>query len=52
MLATQSIQLGYRDKCLVVGVESMSQAPFYLARGDLNYGDTKLVVCFKVLNFE
>ena len=43
MLATQSIQLGCREKCLVVGVESMSQAPFYLARGELSYGDTKIV---------
>jgi len=43
MLATQSIQLGYRNTALVVGVESMSQAPFYLPRGDHGYGDIKLV---------
>jgi acetyl-CoA C-acetyltransferase len=43
MLATQSIQLGCRNTCLVVGVESMSQCPFYLSRGEHGYGDVKLV---------
>jgi acetyl-CoA C-acetyltransferase len=43
MLATQSVQLGCRDVTLVVGVESMSQAPFYLSRGDHGYGEIKLV---------
>uniref|UniRef100_A0A914I7S0 Acetyl-CoA acetyltransferase n=1 Tax=Globodera rostochiensis TaxID=31243 RepID=A0A914I7S0_GLORO len=39
----KSVQLGQRTVVLVVGVESMSQAPFYLARGDNNYGDIKLL---------
>uniref|UniRef100_A0A915EI25 Acetyl-CoA acetyltransferase n=1 Tax=Ditylenchus dipsaci TaxID=166011 RepID=A0A915EI25_9BILA len=43
ILASQSIQLGCRNVCLVVGVESMSQTPFYLARGEHGYGDIKLV---------
>uniref|UniRef100_A0A915PEH6 Acetyl-CoA acetyltransferase n=1 Tax=Meloidogyne floridensis TaxID=298350 RepID=A0A915PEH6_9BILA len=41
-LATQSLMLGTRDVVLVVGVESMSQTPFYLARGENGYGDVKL----------
>jgi len=43
MLATQSIQLGNRSTALVVGSESMSQAPFYLARTEHSYGDVKLL---------
>ncbi|KAL3097377.1 hypothetical protein niasHS_003825 [Heterodera schachtii] len=43
ILGAQSVQLGQRSVVLVVGVESMSQAPFYLARGDNNYGDIKLL---------
>ncbi|KAI1718498.1 acetyl-CoA acetyltransferase [Ditylenchus destructor] len=42
ILASQSIQLGCRNTCLVVGVESMSQTPFYLARGEHGYGEVKL----------
>jgi len=43
MLATQSIQLGCRHVTMVVGSESMSQTPFYMARMDPGYGDVKLV---------
>ena len=43
MLATQSIQLGCRNVTMVVGSESMSQTPFYMARTDPGYGDVKLV---------
>ena len=43
ILATQSQQLGVRKISLIVGAESMSQAPFYLDRGDHGYGDIKLV---------
>ncbi|CAK5029706.1 unnamed protein product [Meloidogyne enterolobii] len=56
-LATQSLMLGTRDVALVVGVESMSQTPFYLARGENGYGDVKLVdgiqrdgICDALLN--
>nr|CAD2181554.1 unnamed protein product [Meloidogyne enterolobii] len=56
-LATQSLMLGTRDVVLVVGVESMSQTPFYLARGENGYGDVKLVdgiqrdgICDALLN--
>lgn len=47
IVGAQSIQLGVRQKCLIVGVENMSQAPFYLARGDHGYGDLKIVVGFR-----
>ncbi|KAI6196640.1 Acetyl-CoA acetyltransferase A, mitochondrial [Aphelenchoides besseyi] len=43
ILASQSIQVGYRDCVLVVGTESMTNAPFYLNRGDHGYGDLKLI---------
>jgi len=43
ILAAQSIQLGVRNTVLVVGTESMSQAPFYLNRGEHTYGEIKLV---------
>jgi len=43
ILAGQSIQLGYRNHVLVVGTESMSNAPFYLNRGEHGYGDIKLI---------
>jgi len=42
ILATQSIQLSQRQTVLVVGSESMSQAPFYLARSEHGYGEIKL----------
>lgn len=41
--ATQSIKLGDKNTVLVAGTESMSNAPFYLNRGDHGYGDLKLV---------
>ncbi|WFD32906.1 acetyl-CoA C-acetyltransferase [Malassezia sp. CBS 17886] len=37
--ATQSIQLGERSIMLAGGMESMSNAPYYLPRGGLSYGD-------------
>ncbi|KAI6194081.1 hypothetical protein M3Y96_01086900 [Aphelenchoides besseyi] len=43
ILASQAIQVGYRDCVLVVGTESMTNAPFYLNRGDHGYGDLKLI---------
>ncbi|CAJ0581369.1 unnamed protein product, partial [Mesorhabditis spiculigera] len=42
-MACMSIQTGYREKCLVVGTECMSQVPFYMARGDTPYGGLTLV---------
>uniref|UniRef100_A0A7E4W4B9 Acetyl-CoA acetyltransferase n=1 Tax=Panagrellus redivivus TaxID=6233 RepID=A0A7E4W4B9_PANRE len=43
ILATQAHQLGLHKVSLVVGTESMSNAPFYLDRADHGYGDIKLV---------
>ncbi|CAJ0955537.1 unnamed protein product, partial [Mesorhabditis belari] len=42
-LACLSIQAGYRERCLVVGAESMSQVPFYMPRGEIPYGGLKLI---------
>jgi acetyl-CoA C-acetyltransferase len=41
--ATQSIRLGDHNAVLVIGSESMSNAPFYLNRGEHGYGDLKLL---------
>lgn len=49
IIATQYVQLGYRNCCLVVGAESMSQAPFYLSRGDHRYGDQTLIVSARMI---
>ena len=43
IIGTQTVMLGQRGTVLIVGVESMSQTPFYLARGENSYGDIKLV---------
>ncbi|ODQ67716.1 acetoacetyl-CoA thiolase [Nadsonia fulvescens var. elongata DSM 6958] len=40
-IATQSIQVGDRDIIVAGGMESMSNSPFYLSRGSLNFGDVK-----------
>lgn len=46
IIATQSIQLDYRQKCLVVGAESMSQTPRYVPRELPIYGNTTTIVNF------
>lgn len=42
MLATQALQCGHQDIVLAGGMESMSNVPFYLSRGDTKYGGMKL----------
>ncbi|CDW56053.1 acetyl coenzyme A acetyltransferase, mitochondria l [Trichuris trichiura] len=42
MLASQSLALNYRQVMVAGGMESMSNAPFYLAREEPSYGGTKL----------
>lgn len=50
ILGTQAIQLGYRNLVIASGVESMSNAPFYLPRGEMVMGNIQLIVsCFAVL---
>lgn len=44
MLASQSLQCGHQDIILAGGMESMSNVPYYLARGDTPYGGVKLQV--------
>ncbi|XP_012286157.1 acetyl-CoA acetyltransferase, mitochondrial isoform X3 [Orussus abietinus] len=42
MLAAQTLQTGHQDIVLAGGMESMSNVPFYLKRGQIPYGGTKI----------
>ncbi|KAL6266183.1 hypothetical protein P5V15_003043 [Pogonomyrmex californicus] len=42
MLASQSLQCGHQEIILAGGMESMSNVPYYLARGKTPYGEVKL----------
>lgn len=42
MLASQSLQCGHQEIVLAGGMESMSNVPYYLARGETSYGGLKL----------
>lgn len=44
MLASQSIICGHQQTIVAGGMESMSNVPFYLARGDTKYGGVNLSV--------
>lgn len=43
LLAVQGLQTGTQDVILAGGMESMSNVPFYLRRGDIPYGGTQLL---------
>ncbi|GFY37654.1 acetyl-CoA acetyltransferase, mitochondrial [Trichonephila inaurata madagascariensis] len=43
MLASQNLMLGQQDIMVAGGMESMSNSPFYLARGDTPYGGVHLL---------
>lgn len=43
MLAAQGLQTGAQDVILAGGMESMSNVPFYLKRGETTYGGMQLV---------
>uniref|UniRef100_A0A183BNF0 acetyl-CoA C-acetyltransferase n=1 Tax=Globodera pallida TaxID=36090 RepID=A0A183BNF0_GLOPA len=43
MLAAQQIQLDHQQLVVGGGMESMSQVPYYLERGELPYGGAKLI---------
>ncbi|GBP43485.1 Acetyl-CoA acetyltransferase B, mitochondrial [Eumeta japonica] len=43
MLAAQGLQTGTQDVILAGGMESMSNVPFYLKRGETSYGGMQLV---------
>ncbi|XP_033341107.1 acetyl-CoA acetyltransferase 1 isoform X2 [Megalopta genalis] len=43
MLASQSLQCGHQEIVLAGGMESMSNVPFYLARGETRYGGMQLM---------
>lgn len=42
MLAAQSIMCGHQSAMIAGGMESMSNVPFYLARGETTYGGVQL----------
>lgn len=44
MLASQSLICGHQQIVIAGGMESMSNVPFYLARGDTKYGGVNLSV--------
>ena len=44
MLAAQNLQTGQQEVMVAGGMESLSNVPFYLLRGELPYGGTKLIV--------
>ncbi|CAD6192186.1 unnamed protein product [Caenorhabditis auriculariae] len=43
MLAAQQIQTGHQDVTIGGGMESMSQVPFYVPRGDIPYGGVQMI---------
>lgn len=44
MLGAQALQCGHQEIILAGGMESMSNVPFYLKRGETTYGGMKLEV--------
>ncbi|XP_012264184.2 acetyl-CoA acetyltransferase, mitochondrial [Athalia rosae] len=42
MLAAQALQCGHQDIILAGGMESMSNVPFYMKRGETTYGGLKI----------
>lgn len=44
MLGAQSLMLGHQNVIVAGGMESMSNTPFYMFRGDTPYGGVKLHV--------
>ncbi|VDM41482.1 unnamed protein product [Toxocara canis] len=43
IMGAQAIQVGYRNVVVAAGAESMSNAPFYLPRGEIPYGGIQLM---------
>jgi acetyl-CoA C-acetyltransferase len=44
MLGSQALMCGLQDVVVAGGMESMSNVPFYMARGETSYGGVKLNV--------
>lgn len=49
MLASQSLICGHQQIVVAGGMESMSNVPFYLARGETKYGGVNLSVCLLLI---
>lgn len=49
-LAAQNLMCGHQDVMVAGGMESMSNVPFYMKRGETTYGGVNLVViAYKLL---
>lgn len=46
ILAAQQIQLNHQQVVIGGGMESMSQVPFYVPRGEIPYGGTQFIVSY------
>ena len=44
MMASQSMELGQNNVMVAGGFESMSNVPYYMARGDTPYGGVSMKV--------
>jgi len=49
MLASQSLICNHQQILVAGGMESMSNVPFYLARGDTKYGGVNLSVRYSII---
>jgi acetyl-CoA C-acetyltransferase len=49
ILAAQNIKLGDQEVMVAGGMESMSNVPFYMRRGDSPYGGVNLIVSLEHL---
>jgi acetyl-CoA C-acetyltransferase len=49
MLATQNIKCGDQDIMIAGGMESMSNVPYYMKRGETPYGGVNLIVSLPYL---
>lgn len=45
-LGAQNLMCGHQDIMVAGGMESMSNVPFYMRRGETNYGGVNLLVSF------
>jgi len=52
MLAAQNIKCGDQDIMVAGGMESMSNVPYYMKRGESPYGGVNLVVSLNVTKVE
>lgn len=52
MLASQILMCGHQKVIVAGGMESMSNVPYYMSRGDTPYGGVRLTVSFYLIIFK